>query len=131
MVTGKPSIARKIASKSARCMGSSLASARCRPSVSWRDDHLPHRDQPVAVEEHVLGAAEPDPLGAEVAAAMGVGRGVGVDAHAELPDPVGPLHQAEEVAAQLGRAQRRLAGEHLAGAAVHRDPVALGHARAR
>ncbi|HTG49727.1 MAG TPA: PEP-utilizing enzyme, partial [Gemmatimonadales bacterium] len=56
------------------------------------DDHLPHCGEPVTVEEHVLGAAEPDPFGAEVAAAVGVGRRVGVDPHAELADPVGPLH---------------------------------------
>ena len=65
------------------------------------DDHLPHGDEPVAVEEHVLGAAEADALGAEVAAPVRVGRRVGVHPHPELPDPVGPLHQPVEVAAQL------------------------------
>ena len=100
MVTGKPSIARKIASKSARCIGSSLASARWRPAVVLGDDHLAHRGEAVALEEHVLGAAEADALGAEVAAAVGVGRRVGVDPHAELADPVGPLHEAAEVAAR-------------------------------
>ena len=103
MVTGKPSIARKMASKSERCIGSSLASARCAAGGVLRHDHLAHRGEPVAVEEHVLGAAEPDALGAEVAAAVRVRRRVGVDPHAELADPVGPLHQAEEVAAQLRR----------------------------
>jgi hypothetical protein len=34
------------------------------------------------VEEHVLGAAEADALGAELAATLGVGAGVGVGAHA-------------------------------------------------
>ena len=97
MVTGKPSIARKIPSKSARCIGSSLASARSRPAVSWRHDHLPHRGEPLALEEHVLGAAEADALGAEVAAPVRVGRRVGVDPHPELPDPVGPLHEPDEV----------------------------------
>ena len=65
-----------------------------RPARVLRDDHLPHRGQPIAVEEHVLGPAEADALRAEIAAAVRVGRGVGVDAHAELPDSIGPLHQS-------------------------------------
>ena len=32
-----------------------------------RDDHLAHRGDSVALEEHVLGAAQPDSLGAEPA----------------------------------------------------------------
>ncbi len=61
-------------------------------------DHLPHRDQPVALEEHVLGAAEPDPLGAEVAAPVRVGRRIGVHPHPEMADLVGPLHEPGEIA---------------------------------
>ncbi len=71
------------------------------PGLVGRDDHLAHRREPLPVEEHVLGAAEADPLRAEVAAAVRVGRRVGVDPDAELADAVGPLHQAEEVAARL------------------------------
>ena len=76
-------------------------------------DHLAHDGQPVAVEEHVLGAAESDPFGAEVAAPVGVGRRVGVHPHPELHDPVGPPHHPVEIAAELGRDQGRLTGEHL------------------
>ena len=96
-----------------------------------RDDHLAHGSQPLALEEHVLGAAEADAFGAEVPAAVRVGRRVGVDPHPELPHAVGPLHEPDEVAAELGGPQRGLAGEHLAGAAVHRDPVALARAAGR
>ena len=81
----------------------------------------------IAVEEHVFGPAEADALRAEITAAVRVGRGIGVDAHAKLPNSIGPLHQSQEVAAQLRRHQGRLPGEHLAGASVDRDPVALGH----
>src|SRR5690606_11742511 len=42
-----------------------------------RKDHLAHCHQPLAVEEHVLGTAQSDALGAEVAAAMGIRRSVG------------------------------------------------------
>ena len=44
-------------------------------------DHLPHDGQPVVRHEHVLGAAEADPLGAEVARLGGIVRGVGVCTH--------------------------------------------------
>ena len=54
--------------------------------------------EPVALEEHVLGAAEPDPFGAEVAAAMGVGRRVGVHPDPQVAHLVGPLHQPGEIA---------------------------------
>ena len=37
-------------------------------------DHLPHGEDAVAVEEHVLGAAQADALGAELAGPLGVGR---------------------------------------------------------
>ena len=47
----------------------------------------------VALEEHVLGAAEPDALGAEVAAATRVVRRVGVGAHPEVAHLVGPPMQ--------------------------------------
>ena len=56
-------------------------------------DHLAHGDDPLVAEEHVLGAAQADPLGAELAGLGGVLRGVGVGADLERADLVGPLHQ--------------------------------------
>ncbi len=58
MVTGRPSIALKIASKSPRCIGSSLARAASRSFSVVGQNHLAHRDDAVGLEEHMLGAAE-------------------------------------------------------------------------
>jgi hypothetical protein len=55
------------------------------PPFVARDDHLAHRGDAVAFEEHVLGAAQPDALGAEGARDAGVARRVGVGAHLEPP----------------------------------------------
>ena len=54
------------------------------------EDHLAHRDDALALEEHVLGAAEADALGAETARHARVGRRLGVGAHLHAPDLVGP-----------------------------------------
>ena len=45
-------------------------------------------------QEHVLGAAQTDALGAEPAGALAVLRGVGVGAHAQPADRVGVRHEA-------------------------------------
>ena len=44
------------------------------PLLVVGEDHLPHVDDPLALEEHVLGAAEADALGAELAGLDGVVR---------------------------------------------------------
>ena len=66
-VTGRPSIASRIPMKSAAGLARSSSSAACSSSASVvGEDHPLHERQPVA-EEHVLGAAEADALGAELA----------------------------------------------------------------
>ena len=57
------------------------------------EDHLAHDREPVGGEEHVLGAAQADALGAERTRVGGVLAGVGVGTHGELAlaDHVGPL----------------------------------------
>ena len=65
MVTGSPSSPRKIPSKSSRWSGRSLASALARARSVVGEDHLAHGGDALLVEEHVLGAAEADALGAE------------------------------------------------------------------
>ena len=82
--------------------------------------------QPVLGEEHVLGAAQADALGAERARLLGVARDVGVGAHLEPADLVGPAHEA----CRTRRSPRRRCvgaapSVDLAGRAVERDPVAL------
>src|SRR4029450_2629611 len=109
------------------------------------EDHPPLRGPPLLAQEHVLGAAQPDPLGAPL---DGVGRlagGVGVRPDLEPPDLVGPGHEAREglpdlLLAGLGVAgagpldrrvgQVQLAGVDLAGEAVDGDEVALADRRA-
>ena len=89
-------------------------------------------------EEHVLGAAQADALGAEPPGAGGVLGGVGVGAHPQPAGTVGVRHDpgdrvgevvvellALEVAYDDRVGDRHGAGEHLAGGAVDRDDVAL------
>ena len=91
------------------------------------EDHLAERLDAVALEEHVLRAAEADALGAERECLCGVLRGVGVGA--DLHDGVfaGELHQLAEIAAQVGSLGGHLAEVNLARRAVERNPVALLH----
>ena len=70
-------------SKSSCWNGSSRSSAAPARGSSSRQDHLLHDRQALVAEEHVLGAAEADALGAELARPGGVGRRVGVGAHAQ------------------------------------------------
>ena len=80
--------------KSARCIGSSLASAARRALLVFGQDHLAHRADAVLVEEHVLGAAEPDALGAEFDRGARVGRRVGIGAHFQLARARRPISSA-------------------------------------
>ena len=68
-------------SKSDCWNGSSRSSAARRARLVLGQDHLLHDRQPLVAEEHVLGAAEADALGAELARAGGVLGRVGVRAH--------------------------------------------------
>ena len=58
-----------------------------------RQDHLLHDGQALFLEEHMLGAAEADSLGAEAQCPLGVPGVVGVGPHAEMPKLVGPGQQ--------------------------------------
>ena len=110
----------KSSMKSARCIGSSRSSAALALGVGVGEDHLAHHRDARGVEEHVLGAAEPEAVDAEVARHARLGGGVGVGAHPEVAGGVGPVEQLGEGAAELGRDHRRRAGEHLAAGAVER-----------
>ena len=129
---GPPCHRPKMPSKSSRWSGSSLASA-ARRSRSWRRDGLASGRFAFA-EEHVLGPAEADALGAEgdrVGALVGL---VGVGADAEPARLVGPLHELrvhlvngrvpgveraiDEDAHHLARRGRDLPGEDLARRSV-------------
>ncbi len=90
-----------------------------------RHDHLADDRQALLRHEHVLGAAEPDALGAEAACALGVLGRVGVGADAQAPPLVRPGADREEVLRDDGGDERDRAEDQLAGAAVDRDHVAL------
>jgi hypothetical protein len=77
-------------SKSLRWKGSSFFQRLLARRLVVGEDHLAHREDAVALEEHVLGAAQADALGAEVASALRVGGRVGVGAHAQRAELVGP-----------------------------------------
>ncbi len=93
----------KMPTKSFRWKGSSLASAlRARLHVLGQN-HLPHGGDAIFLEEHVLGAAQADSLGAEIASSLGVLRRVGIGANLQLAVLVGPLHDLGKIARQLRR----------------------------
>ena len=81
--------------------------------------------QPVRRHEHVLGAAEADALGAELARLGGVLGRVGVRAHAQPAELVRPAEDRLEVLVDRGRDERHRADDHPARAAVDREQVAL------
>ncbi len=61
-----------------------------------RYDHLAHGGDPVALEEHVLRAAEPDPLRPERSRDARVTRCVGIGSHPKPADCVRPFEHARE-----------------------------------
>ncbi len=78
------------------------------------EDHLAHRVDAVALEEHVLGAAQADADGAERDRVLRLLRRVGVGAHRHARRLIAPLHQLLEVP-ELLRLPRRLVAVDEAG----------------
>ena len=76
-------------------------------------------------QEHVLGAAQADALRAEVAGQLGVLGVVGVGAHAQGAELVGPLQDGVQIAGELGHDQLDRAEDHDALGAIDRDHVAF------
>ena len=87
-------------------------------------DHRPHLRLAIGGHEHVLGPAQPDPLGAEAVRAGGVLGRVGVRPHADLPQLVGPAQDGLEPGVDVGLDQRHVVGRDQAVGAVDRDEVA-------
>ena len=67
------------------------------------EDHLAHRVDPFALEEHVLGPAQPDARRAERDGVLRLLRRVGVGAHLHARRLVAPFQQLLEVLELLGR----------------------------
>ena len=149
MTTGSPSIALKMPSKSPCWRTSSLAiaaskvaTASCSSAVSVvaggalrlgaggdvRDeDGAAHDLQPVALAEHVLGAAQADALRAVAAGLGGLLGLVGVGPDAHPADLVGPAEDLLELGLLLEPRGHGREGAQVqrAGRAVEADPVAL------
>ena len=89
-------------------------------------DHRPDERESLLGHEHVLRPAEADPLGAELARLDRILGRVRVRAHAQAADRVGPAEQRLEAVIDLRRDEQYLADDHVAGAAVDREQVALG-----
>ena len=89
------------------------------------DDHVDHDGQAVGGVEHALGAAQADALRAVADGARGVVRRVGVGAHAEARELVGPAEQLHERRREVRLDGRHLAAVHAAVAAVDGDHVAF------
>ena len=78
------------------------------------------------VEEHVLGSAEADALGAELAGHARASCGVSALARTAMRRlDVGPFHQRGELAGEFGLQHGDLALHHLAGRAVDGDRCRL------
>ena len=94
------------------------------------EDRAAHDLQPLALAEHVLGAAEADALGAVAAGLRGLLGLVGVGPDLHAADLVGPAEDLLELGLVLeaGLDRRQRAEEDLARGAVDADPVALGEA---
>ena len=82
IVTGSPRISSNRPSKSCLLERQELVERRAPLVLLLGHDHPAHLRLAVRGHEHVLGAAEADPLGAELARLGGVLGGVGVRAHA-------------------------------------------------
>jgi hypothetical protein len=77
-------------------------------------DHLAHGGDPLVVEEHVLGPAQADALGAEATRGARIQRRLGIGAHAQPTHAVGPAHQGLEIARQFRLDHGHGAVQHLA-----------------
>jgi len=95
-VTGVPASSRKILRRQ------ELVNRFAATFLVARQDHLPHAQNPLFGEEHVLGPAEADPLRPEEASDPRILRRIGVGADAERADLVRPLQQPVEVPEDFG-----------------------------
>ena len=91
------------------------------------EDRVTHDLEPLALAEHVLGAAQADALGAVAAGLGGLLGLVGVGPHAHAADLVGPAEDLLELGLVLepGADRRDGAEVDLAGRAVDADLVAF------
>jgi hypothetical protein len=92
------------------------------------EDEALHDGQ-LVTEELVLGAAQPDALGAELAGTASVFGGVRIGPHgdAAAAEVVRPFQEGGELVGRFSGGHLERAEQHLAGATVERDDRSLGH----
>ena len=127
MVTGKPPMILNSSTKSARCIGRSLASA-ARRAFSSSAKIISRTARMRSSSKNICSVRQsPMPSAPNLTRGARVGRRVGIGAHLELARRIGPFHQRAEFAGKLRLAHRHLAGEHLSGRAVDGERIALLH----
>ena len=94
---------------------------------SRREDHPPHDRQAVVSKEHVLGPAQADPLGSEMARVRRIvaGIGIGTNPEASRADLVSPAEQLCQFRGRFGCDERNRSDHHRAFRAVDRYHVPL------
>ena len=88
-------------------------------------DHLAHGGNPARIEEHMLGAAQPDTLCAKLPRHPAIGRGFSVGADFHPAVLIGPVHQYAEIADKFGLDGRNFARHDCTGRAVEGDDIAF------
>ena len=101
MVTGRPAMTRNISSKSLALVRQQFRERSPALVLVGRKNHLPHRVDPLGLEEHVLGAAKSDAFRPVANGVHRHCRAIGVGAHLDAPEAVGPRHDGS------GRARTR------------------------
>ena len=111
--------------KSVRCKGKQFLERGAALFFVARHDHGPHVRKFLFAEEHVLGAAQADALGAECPRLDGVSWNVGVGPHSHRAERLRPAHELHQFGiVGLGVKSVEFALDHAAGGAVERNPVA-------
>mmetsp|Transcript_34408 Transcript_34408/g.111967 ORF Transcript_34408/g.111967 Transcript_34408/m.111967 type:complete len:633 (-) Transcript_34408:787-2685(-) len=104
-----------------------LVQGRATAGFVQGQDHLTHRHDAVALEEHVLGAHEPDAFRAEISGGPGIRCSFGVRTNLHAPKRIRPLHDCAEVAAHPRGHRGNLAKNHLPGSPIDREHVSCSH----
>ena len=99
MVTGWPAMISNRFDKVGSLHGQELGERRAARLLVVGEDHFAHGLDALFLEEHVLGAAKPDALGAETNGGLRICRRVGVGAYAKPAHLVGPANQGREFTA--------------------------------
>ena len=105
--------------------GQDLVQRRDPAVLVIRQDHLAHGGDPVGFEEHVLGPAQADALGAELDRGLAIIGRFRIGPHFHAAGLVGPDHELAEITGQLRLDHLGLAHQDLARGAVDGDHVAI------